>query len=281
MTGQEFKRWLQDFDVSTSRPLVMGIVNLTPDSFWDGSRYLAVSDVLKKVEQMILEGVDLIDIGAESTRPGSARIDEKTEFERLIPVLDIIKKQFDICISVDTYKPQIMRASLDIGADMINDVCALSSDESIELIRSFNVPVCLMHISGSLNSIGTSVENHEHILENILLFFLKKLAELKDKGLELKNLILDPGIGFGKSTEANLKIIRGLETFVGLNCPLLIGASRKKFIGNILNKPVEDRLLGSITAHLMSFINGCRIIRTHDVMATQDCLTMAQAILDR
>ena len=279
MKRQDLKNWILDFDLKTSKPLVLGILNLTPDSFWDGGKYLASKNALMRVEQMIEEGVDILDIGGESTRPGSIRIDEKTEFERVIPVVKAIRKEFDVAISIDTYKPQIMQAALDEGADMINDVCALESEASIEIIKSFEAPVCLMHISGNLNDIANPKPNTD-VIADIIDFFQKKTTDLISQGLHSKQLIIDPGIGFGKTIEDNLKILKHLDAFTELNYPVLIGTSRKKFIGQILDRDIEQRLSGTMTTQIMSYLSGCRIFRVHDIRETKDCLTMAKAIVE-
>jgi len=278
VNGQDLKNWILDFDVATSRPLVLGILNLTPDSFWDGGHYTTLKNSLNRVEQMIDEGVDILDIGGESTRPGSIRIDVKTEYERVIPIVQAIRKEFDIAISIDTYKPEMMHAALDVGADMINDVCALETTAAVEIIQSYGVPVCLMHISGNLNDLATAKES-ENIIEDIDDFFQKKIAYLLGHGVNIKQIIIDPGMGFGKSLKNNLKIIQDLDSLTHFNCPLLMGLSRKRFIGQVLDRVTEQRLIGTVAANLMSYLRGARIFRVHDIQETKDSLTMAEAII--
>ncbi len=278
MNGQGLKNWIDNFDVASSRPLVLGILNLTPDSFWDGGHYTTLKNALIRVEKMLQEGVDILDIGGESTRPGSIRIDLKTEYERVIPIVQAIRKEFDIAISIDTYKPEMMKAALDVGADMINDVCALETAGAIEIIQSYKVPVCLMHISGNLNDVATA-KHSEHIIEDIDDFFQKKISSLHEQGINKKQIIIDPGIGFGKSVENNLKIIQDLDSLTHFKSPLLMGLSRKRFIGQVLDRDTEQRLIGSVAANLMSYLRGARIFRVHDIQETKDCLTMAEAII--
>lgn len=278
MDNVAFKKWLQNFDVFHSKALVMGIINMTPDSFFSLSRHDEVNAVLKTAEKMIADGVDIIDIGGESTRPGSAQVDEKTEMERVIPVIDQLRKTFDVCLSIDTYKPQVMQAAIEVGANMINDVTGLSHPQSIELAKYYDIPVCMMHISGTLEDMSLPFQKQEKVMQKLLEFFNHRLTDLRNQGFPMENLILDPGIGFGKLSDENFSIIRDLEQLAQLGYPVLLGVSRKKFIGELLDNPVEERLFGSLAAQLAGFWNGCRVFRTHDVAATRDSLMVAQAI---
>ncbi len=278
MNGFELKQWLERFSVEKAKPLVMGVLNVTPDSFYEHSRFVEPKGILARVETMLDEGLDILDLGAESTRPNSTRIDIQTELDRIIPVIQLIRQEYDVCISVDTYKPEVMRASLDVGASMINDVTGLNSIDSIEVIKNYDVPVCVMHISGGLEIMNQPFESEDSVVDDILDFFSKKIQAFLDMGLSRNNLIIDPGVGFGKGTQENLSILKNFEQFTHLKQPSLIGVSRKRFIGEILDKSVDERLYGSLGANLIAYTKGCRIFRTHDVLATKESLKVAEAI---
>lgn len=278
MNSLGFRTWLEDFDRCNSSPLVMGIINITPDSFFPNSRHQMISTVLKTAEKMIDEGVDIIDIGGESTRPGSVRIDAETELKRVAPVISALRHHFDVCLSIDTYKPEVMQAAIEVGADVINDVTGFSHERSIELAKKYDAPVCMMHISGTLADMSEPFHKQERIIEKVISFFNERLADLKKQNFPMKNLILDPGIGFGKQGIDNLRIIDDIESLCALGFPVLLGVSRKKFIGEILDKSIDERLFGSLSAQVVGFYNGCRIFRTHDVAATRESLKIAEAI---
>ena len=274
----EFDKWLETYNATTSTPIVMGVINITPDSFYHASRHASTTAVLKCAEAMIKDGVDIIDVGAESTRPNSIRVDSITELNRIVPAIEAVKKEFDICLSIDTYKHQVIKAAFDSGADILNDVTALSSDESIKVVKDYNAPVCIMHISGGLEAMNKPFVASSQVIQDIYNFFKVRLQVFKTHGLSDRKIIIDPGIGFGKVTNENLTILRDSAQLQDFNCPILIGVSRKRFIGDVLDKEVERRLYGSLAASVMAYANGCRIFRTHDVAATRDCLAMAHAI---
>ncbi|MDQ5884827.1 MAG: dihydropteroate synthase [Pseudomonadota bacterium] len=278
MNPLNFKTWLQNFKGSSSSPLVMGIMNITPDSFFSSSRHQSINTVLKAAEKMIDEGVDIIDIGAESTRPGSIPIDVETELKRVIPVITALRHHFDICLSIDTYKPMVMQAAIEVGANVINDVTGLDNQQSIEIIKKYDIPVCMMHISGTLADMSEPFQKQDNVIKKIMQFYNDRLIDLKKQNFPMKNLILDPGIGFGKQCADNLKIIHDIQSLCDLNFPVLLGVSRKRFIGEVLDKPIDERLLGSLSAQVVGFCNGCRIFRTHDVSATRETLQIAEAI---
>lgn len=179
----EFDKWLENYAPAASDPLVMGVINVTPDSFYHASRHAGTTAILKCAEEMIKDGVDIIDVGAESTRPKSIRVDSVTELNRVVPAIEAIKKEFDICLSVDTYKHQVIKAAFDSGADMLNDVTALNSYESIEVVKTYNAPVCIMHISGGLEAMNKPIVASGQIIQDIYNFFKIKLQVLKNHGL--------------------------------------------------------------------------------------------------
>lgn len=278
MNSLGFKNWLEHFDVEHSSPLVMGIMNITPDSFYPKSRHQQIDAALKAAESMIADGVDIIDIGGESTRPGSTKIEEDIELERVVPVIEAIRKNFDICISVDTYKPKVMQHAIEVGANIINDVSGLSHPEAIEIAKTYDVPVCMMHMIGTLDSMSEPFQSQEHIVDTLLRFFKEQVMFLESQNFPMNNLIIDPGIGFGKVCKDNLLIIREIDKLCALGYPVLLGVSRKKCIGEILDVSVEKRLFGSLGAQMLGFNSGCRIFRTHDVTATRQSLDVAWAI---
>ncbi|MEA3314122.1 MAG: dihydropteroate synthase [Caldisericota bacterium] len=256
---------------------IMGILNITPDSFSDGGLYNSIEKALKHVQTMIQEGADIIDIGGESTRPGAEKITEEEEKKRTIPIIKEIRKNFpDIPISIDTYKASIAEEALKNGADIINDISGLQFDEKMQNIaREFDAPVIIMHIKGTPKNMQQNPQ-YEDIMKELLEYFDERINALTDFGI--KKIIIDPGIGFGKRLEDNLKIIKNIEEFSIFNLPILLGVSRKSFIGNVLNKTVENRLYGSAAANAYVLLKGANIIRVHDITPHKDLIKMLKAI---
>ena len=259
---------------------VMGILNITPDSFFDGGRYNSINSALKRAEHIIEDGADIIDIGGESTRPGADTVDADEELRRVIPAIKAIREKFqDIAISIDTYKSQIAKESIDTGADIVNDISGLSFDEKmLDLLSSNNCGIIAMHIKGEPKNMQKNPQ-YEHIIYDINHKFSTILDKTKEYGIDEKRIVLDPGIGFGKTYPDNLKIINNISSFKIFGRPILVGASRKSFIGAILNNNPNERLYGSLAAHISAFINGASIIRTHDVKATKEALKITESIL--
>lgn len=243
---------------------VMGIVNLSPDSFYDGGRYSTLDDVKEHVEQMVKDGVDIIDVGAESTRPGTKSISLEDEKKRLIPVLKMISKMTKKPISVDTYKPEVAQMAINNGATIINDVTGLKNKRMISLIAKHNIPVVIMHMRGTPSTMQQNTE-YKDIMSEIVEFFRERIEFAVKNGIKEDKIIIDPGIGFGKSIEGNFLIIKRLEELKTLKKPVLIGLSRKSFIGKVLNLDIEQRLSGTIAMNMISLLNGADIIRVHDV----------------
>ncbi|MDD5503198.1 MAG: dihydropteroate synthase [Candidatus Thermoplasmatota archaeon] len=262
------------------RTYVMGVLNVTPDSFSDGGKFFDASAALKRALEMVKEGADIIDIGGESTRPGSEPVSADEESKRVIPVIKAIRKKSEIPISIDTYKPEVAKAAIEAGADIINDVYGLRKKGTIETAAKLGVPVIIMHMLGKPKDMQSKPGYKDVVAESIE--FLQERIE-KAKAAGIKEIIVDPGLGFGKRTgsgiEDNCEILRRLSEYKTLGCPILVGASRKRFIGNILGgAPEGERLEGSIAAHALAAANGANIIRTHDVKETVKALKIADAV---
>ena len=269
--------------LSFTRPLVMGVLNVTPDSFSDGGQFLFVEKAVERALQMESEGADIIDIGGESSRPGAEPIDAEEEKKRVLPVISALRRQSQIPISIDTYKASTAAAAFDTGADIINDISALRFDSAMgPLAASHGVPVILMHMLGTPRDMQIN-PIYENCVEEITNFFKERIAHCQQIGIDKNKLILDPGIGFGKRLEDNLDILAHIEQFQSLGLPVLIGASRKSFI-NMLHprqKAPTKRLGGSLAAAIMALVKGADIIRVHDVEETVEALAVLQAIKDR
>ncbi|MCC5913462.1 MAG: dihydropteroate synthase [Balneolaceae bacterium] len=256
----------------------MGILNVTPDSFSDGGKYDSVGRAIEHAAQMISEGADVIDVGGESTRPGSDPVSEKEELERVIPVLEKVVPRFpDTLFSIDTTKYVVALEALKCGVHIINDVSGLEKEPRLaELCAEFDAGYILMHSQGDPKTMQENPE-YGNVLDEISLFFREKLMILNSVGVE--PIIVDPGIGFGKTLKHNLQIVNGLEKFSSLGCPILAGASRKSMIGQILNgRPAEGRLAGTISVHLHSLINGASLLRVHDVQEAYDSIQVFLAL---
>jgi len=256
---------------------LMGIVNLSPDSFFEKSRAGSEKDAILLAERHIEEGAGILDIGAESSRPGSRPISEALELERLLPVVSRICKRFDVPVSVDTYKPRVAEEVLAAGAVVINDITGLrGSVEMAKIIARNKAGVILMHMRGTPETMQDG-PRYEDVIQDIKIFLKKSIDLAENAGIE--KIAIDPGIGFGKSQTHNLEIIRRLEEFKELGKPILLGVSRKSFIGGVLDLPVEERLEGSLAATVIGVLHGATVFRTHDVEATNRAIKMAQAIM--
>ncbi len=249
----------------------MGILNITPDSFSDGGKYLDFNEALKHAEKMIEEGVDIIDVGGESTRPGSDPVSVEEELKRITPIIEALKKHSDVAISVDTYKPEVMKAVINMGVAMINDIYALQQPGAIDVIKKSNVGMCLMHMQGTPKTMQIN-PIYKNVVNEVKSFLEGRLNLLKHEGIDRSRIILDPGFGFGKTYEHNLELLKNLESFQSLKLPFLVGLSRKSFIRKILNGDHDDYLSGSISAAIFSVLKGAKILRVHDVKETQSAL---------
>ena len=267
----------QQFDLEHGYA-IMGILNVTPDSFYDGGRYLQVQQALPRAEQMIAQGADIIDVGGMSTRPGSNPVSLKQELERTIPVIKAIKARFPHPVSIDTYRSEIARAAVEAGADIINDISALSFDKGMAAVAADSgVSVILMHIKGTPADMQLN-PTYQDVVEEIYWYLYSAARRAVSSGIGPSRIIVDPGIGFGKTAQHNLQIIKGLDQLGQLGYPVLVGVSRKSFIEKVTGLNVEQRLLPSLAAAAYSYINGARLFRVHDVEETRHMLDMVQAI---
>ena len=261
-----------------SRPKVMGILNVTPDSFSDGGDFISPDSAILHAEQMLLEGADIIDIGGESTRPGAVAVSEQEELDRVVPVIEAIKQRLSVVVSIDTNKPVVMQEAVKAGAGLINDVMALHAPGAIEMASKLNVPVCLMHMQGEPRTMQQNPK-YGDVVSDIMAFFQQRIDECVAGGILKERLLLDPGFGFGKTLEHNLILLKRLGEFLHFDRPLLIGISRKSMIGAILHDaPVDDRLYGSLAAAVLAAERGAAILRVHDVRATVDALRVVDAV---
>ena len=263
-----------------SRPLVMGVLNVTPDSFSDGGRYDTVDRAVIRAREMIREGADIIDIGGESSRPGATPIDAEEEQRRVIPVIQRLAGETDICLSIDTYRASTATAALEAGAAMVNDVSALRFDDDMAwVVAKAKAPVILMHMLGTPRDMQSD-PRYEDCVKEIETFFEERLAYCREKRIDRSKIILDPGIGFGKRLSDNLEILAHLRQFRRFGLPLMVGASRKSFIGMLSPSSAipERRLGGSLAAAVASVLNGADIVRVHDVAPTVEALKVIQAI---
>ena len=256
-----------------SRPAVMGILNVTPDSFSDGGVFLSHQNAIAHARQMAEEGVDIIDVGGESTRPGAQPVSAQEEMDRVIPVIEALRAQVSLPISIDTSKPEVMRAAVAAGAGFINDVRALRDEGALEAASSLRVPVCLMHMQGEPRSMQEN-PRYRDVVSEIGDFLRARLQAAQAAGIPMQRLVVDPGFGFGKTLEHNLELLRGLKKLQSLGAPILAGLSRKSLIGKALGLPVEGRLYASVALALMAVQNSARIVRVHDVGPTVEALRM-------
>ena len=264
-----------------TRPLIMGILNTTPDSFSDGGQFYSLNHAKAQADKMNAEGADVIDIGGESTRPGADFVDVAEEIARTVPVINALKASGDPVISIDTRKAAVAQAAHDAGADWLNDVSAMSFDaEMADVAAKTHAPICLMHAQGDPKTMQQH-PSYDHVLLDVYDYLEGRITVAEQAGIKRENIVVDPGIGFGKTLGHNLALIRGLSVFHGLGCAILLGASRKRFIGTITNTPdAGDRVHGSVAVALAAMAQGAHIIRVHDVAATKQAFDMAMAMAD-
>lgn len=264
------------FKFDLTRPLVMGIVNVTPDSFSDGGHHASTQAAIDHAQRLIEEGADILDIGGESTRPGAAYVSEQEELDRALPVIEGLRN-IAIPISIDTYKPAVMRAALSAGASMVNDVNALQSDGAIETILGSDAAVCVMHKQGSPETMQQRPA-YKDVLEEVSEFLCVRIARLEAAGVARQRIIIDPGFGFGKTVEHNLELLRQLDSLNRLGVPILAGLSRKSMLGAITGRDVGGRVVASVAAAMLAVQRGSAIVRVHDVRETVDALKILNAV---
>lgn len=264
--------------IDLTRPVVMGILNVTPDSFSDGGRYAGTEAALARAGQIVAEGAAIIDVGGQSTRPGALAVEESVEIARVLPVIEGIAATCDIAISIDTSKPAVMAAAVAAGACIINDVYALRAPGARAAAARAQAGVCLMHMQGEPRTMQES-PHYNDVVAEVSEFLLRERQACVDAGVASQSIAFDPGFGFGKSLEHNLTLLRELPRFAALNAPLLVGVSRKSVIGKVLGKTLNDRLYGGLGLAALTVAGGARIIRTHDVGPTRDAIRMVSAVL--
>ncbi|MGB9493954.1 MAG: dihydropteroate synthase [Azonexus sp.] len=264
------------FRLPLDRPLIMGIVNLTPDSFSGDGTGEDVARAIAQARRQFDAGADILDIGAESSRPGAIQTPEDEELRRLIPVLREIV-DWDVPVSVDTYKPAVMRAALAAGASMINDISALRQPGALAVVADSDCAVCLMHMQGEPGTMQVA-PHYDDVVREVRDFLAARVASCRASGIDDSRLVLDPGFGFGKALEHNLALFRALTATAAVDLPLLVGISRKSMLGAITGRPVAQRLAASVAAAVLAVQNGARILRVHDVEETRDALAVLAAI---
>ena len=262
-----------------SFPRVMGVLNVTPDSFSDGGRHDARDDALRHAERLLAEGAAIIDVGGESTRPGAAPVPVQQELDRVVPVVEALVRELDALVSVDTSSPEVMQAVARAGAGMLNDVRGLRREGALTAAATSGLPVCLMHMQGEPADMQQAPSYAEPIETAVGEFLAARVAACEAAGLRRERLLLDPGFGFAKTIEHNLRLLNRLEHLAGFGLPLLVGMSRKSMIGKVLGRPVEERLPGGLALAALAVERGARIVRVHDVGPARDAINMTWAVL--
>jgi dihydropteroate synthase len=255
----------------------MGILNTTPDSFSDGGRFADPEIALQHADAMARQGADIIDVGGESTRPGAAEISVQEEIDRVVPVIEKICRNIDVAVSIDTSKAEVMRAAVQAGAAMVNDVYALQKDNALATVAELEVAVCLMHMQGDPRKMQEAPQS-DALPGDVIRFLSQRVKCCLDSGIAQNKLVIDPGFGFGKTDRHNLEILAGLDQFTDLGLPILVGLSRKSTLGALTGKAVTERTIAGVAAAVLAADRGARIIRTHDVEATTDALRIADAV---
>ncbi len=257
--------------------MVMGILNVTPDSFSDGGRFVTSSLALEQARRMHAEGAVIIDVGGESTRPGASPVSVEQEIERVIPVIEAIASELPTRISIDTSKPAVMRQAVAAGASMINDVRALRDEGALEMAAGLGVDVCLMHMQGEPRTMQAD-PRYQDVVTEVRDFLVERAGACERAGIPRSRIYIDPGFGFGKTLEHNLRLLVELGALAATNYAVMVGLSRKSMIGALLDRPLDDRLHGSVALALMAYLNGARLIRVHDVAPTVDALRIAERV---
>lgn len=267
------------FKLAMSHPHVMGVLNVTPDSFSDGGSFQGAAEAVERGHEMAEQGASLIDIGGESTRPGAQAVGVDEELARVVPVVEALSSHIDVPISVDTSKSEVMQAALEAGACLINDVTAMRQDpKALDILAGYDdVPVCLMHMQGQPSDMQQA-PHYDDVVGEVMSFLAERMAACESAGIAHERLVIDPGFGFGKSDQHNLTLLRCLERFERLGAPILVGLSRKSTLGRLLDKPVHQRLWGSLAAACWAVSQGANLIRAHDVAETVEAVHVVQRI---
>ncbi len=262
-----------------SRPRIMGVLNVTPDSFSDGGDYASPDRAIARAVEMVEEGAAIIDIGGESTRPGAPPVTLEDELQRVIPVIEALHASVSVPISIDTRKPEVMQAAVAAGAGLVNDVNALQEPGAVEMAASLEVPVCLMHMQGDPATMQDA-PTYSNVVDEVMDYLNKRAAVCMQQGILKDRILLDPGFGFGKTTEHNLLLLQQLHRLVACGYPVLVGLSRKSLIGKVLGLPVDKRLYPGIALAVLAVWQGAALVRCHDVRATREAIAMCQAVRD-
>ena len=266
------------FQLDLSKPRVMGIVNVTPDSFSDGGKFNTTEKAIAHALQLVEEGAEILDIGGESTRPGATPVPLDEELKRVIPVIEGLRGA-GVPLSIDTYKPQVMQAAITAGVDIVNDVCALREPQALEIVAASQVGVCLMHMQGRPQTMQADPQ-YDDVVSEVREFLKDRLNAAEQAGIVRSRIVLDPGFGFGKRTAHNLTLLNHLNDIQALGLPLLIGLSRKSVLGQVVGSSVDERVHASIAASVVSVMKGANIVRVHDVKPTIDALKIVQAVMN-
>ena len=279
MNGGRRAHYLYGGALELERPSIMGILNVTPDSFSDGGRFDCVEAALVQARRMLDDGAVIIDVGGESTRPGAADVDVDVEIGRVVPVIEALCHESRALVSIDTSKPEVMAAAVGAGAGMVNDVRALREPGALAMAARLDVPVCLMHMQGQPRSMQEAPE-YDDVVSDVLNFLEERIAACEQAGIDRSMLVVDPGFGFGKSVAHNLSLLSRLDEFGRLGLPVMAGISRKSTLGALTGRDVDDRLAASVAAATLACLNGADILRVHDVAETQDALRVTVAVRD-
>lgn len=263
-----------------SSPKVMGVLNVTPDSFSDGGKFNSVDYALRHAEKLVEEGAAIIDVGGESTRPGAKIISAQEELDRVAPIVEAIYKNIDTIISVDTSTPEVMQAAAQWGAGLLNDVRALRREGAVEMAAQLKLPVCLMHMLGEPQTMQQEPHYEGDVVSVIRDYLSERIKTCMAAGIDKSRLLIDPGFGFGKTLQHNLHLLNHLEEFKMLGVPILVGMSRKSMIGQVINKPFEERLHAGLALTTLAVLKGAHIIRVHDVAPTVDAIKMTCAVME-
>jgi dihydropteroate synthase len=262
------------------QPMIMGVLNVTPDSFSDGGHYLHPESALTHALKMHTEGADVIDIGGESSRPGATPVSVQEELDRVMPVIEKIKQAAPVLISVDTVKPEVMKEAIKLGVWMINDIHALQSPGALSVLAQASCQICLMHKQGQPLTMQDNPHYSGDVVKDVSVFFEQRIAATTKAGIDINRLWLDPGIGFGKKVTHNLSLLKKIQSFSSLGLPLMVGVSRKSSLGHVVNQPVEARQSAGLAAAVYLLLQGVKMIRTHDIRDTKEAVLLLEAILN-
>lgn len=266
------------FNLEQDKCHVMGILNVTPDSFFDGGKYSTLDKVMVRVNEMITEGVDIIDIGGESSRPGSDRISIQEELDRIVPVVSKIRDNYDIPISIDSMKSDVVEELLPFNINIINDISSLSDDNFINILKKTDAYICLMHMIEDPLTMQNN-PSYRNVTEEVFKYLKEKSSYCIENEINPKKIIIDPGFGFGKTLDHNYELLKNLDKFIEINTNILVGISRKSMIGNLLNQGLDKRLFGSLSAAVISLIKHAKIIRTHDIRETKIAIDVIESLI--